>query len=79
MADMPNGEYDLAGLKHISLRDWFAGAGPRRDSGEFPQPPKGSGEPFDQFAVRVTETAYGFADAMLKRGEALKQESRPAW
>ena len=41
-------------------------------------PPQGSGEPFDQFAARVTDTAYRIAEAMVRQGRRLKNETYAA-
>ena len=42
-------------------------------------PPQGSGEPLDQFAARVTDSAYRLAEAMIKHGRKLKKEMPTAW
>jgi hypothetical protein len=70
----------MADLKDVELRDWFAGQALGGILANSHYPPQGSGEPFDQFAARVTESAYRFADAMMKQGRRLKKEQEgTAW
>jgi hypothetical protein len=66
-------------MKDMDLRDWFAGKalGGILANAHFPQ--QGSGEPFDQFAARVTDSAYRIAEAMLKEGRRRKKETSAAW
>jgi hypothetical protein len=70
----------MADLKDIELRDWFAGQALGGILANSHYPPQGSGEPFDQFAARVTDSAYRLADAMMKQGRRLKKEQEgTAW
>jgi hypothetical protein len=66
-------------VKDMELRDWFAGQalGGMLASAQYPR--QGSGEPFDQFAARVTDTAYRLAEAMMKEGRRRKKETAAAW
>jgi hypothetical protein len=68
----------MGDLKDLELRDWFAGhaLGGILSNGNYP--PQGSGEPIDQFAARVTDTAYQMAEAMIKQGRRLKKEEASA-
>ncbi len=75
MADMKNGEREMADMKDIELRDWFAGQALGGILANSQYPSQGSGEPFDQFAARVTDTAYKIAEAMMKQGRRLKNET----
>lgn len=63
----------MADIKDIELYDWFAG---QALCGLLSSSPyiQGSGEPADQHAARVTDSAYRMADAMLKEGRRLKKE-----
>jgi len=61
--------------KDVELRDWFAGQALGGILLHSHSPAQGSGEPFDQFAARVTESAYRVADAMMKHGHRLRKES----
>ncbi len=79
MADMNNGEREMADMKHIELRDWFAGQALGGMLSNSHYPPQGSGEPFDQFAARVTDSAYQIAEAMMKQERRLKKETTAAW
>jgi len=36
---------------------------------------RGSGEPFEQFAGKVTDSAYRIAEAMMKQGRRLKKDT----
>jgi hypothetical protein len=65
-------------MKDIDLRDWFAGHALGGILSNSHYPPQGSGEPFDQFAGRITESAYLLAEAMLKQGR-LRKEASSAW
>lgn len=65
----------MAEEQEMDLRDWFAGhalegllAGPNA-------PKKSGSESPDQYAVRVAEEAYLFADAMMR--EQAKRNGRP--
>ena len=61
--------------RDIELRDQFAGQALAGILSNAHFPPQGSGEPFDQFAARVTDSAYRIAEAMLRQGQRLKKES----
>ena len=66
-------------VKDTELRDWFAGQalGGILSNSQFP--PQSSGEPFDQFAARVTESAYRIAEAMMKQARRLKKDASAPW
>ncbi len=66
-------------LKTIELLDWFAGQALAGLLSKAPYPPQGSGEPGDQLAARVTDSAYRLGEAMLKQGRRLKKEASAAW
>jgi hypothetical protein len=68
----------MADMKDMELRDWFAGQALAGILANAHFPPQSSGEPFDQFAARVTDTAYRIAEAMMKQGQRLKRESSAA-
>jgi hypothetical protein len=63
----------------IGLRDWFAGQALAGILSNAQYPTQSSGEPFDQFAARVTDTAYRLAEAMMKQGRRLKKETGDDW
>jgi hypothetical protein len=63
----------------IGLRDWFAGQALVGILSNAQYPSQSSGEPFDQFAARVTDTAFRLAEAMIQQGRRLKKESSAAW
>ena len=69
----------MADMKDLELRDWFAGQALAGILSNVQYPPQGSGEPFDQFAARVTDSAYRLAEAMMKQGRRLKKETSAAW
>jgi hypothetical protein len=69
----------MADVKDIELRDWFAGQALGGILSNAQYPPQSSGEPFDQFAGRVTDSAYRIAEAMMKQGRRLKKETSAAW
>jgi hypothetical protein len=69
----------MADMKDMELRDWFAGQALAGILANAQFPPQGSGEPFDQFAGRATDTAYRIAEAMMKQGRRLKAETAAAW
>jgi hypothetical protein len=69
----------MADVKDMELRDRFAGQALAGILANAQYPPQGSGEPFDQFAARVTDTAYRIAEAMTKQGRRLKKETSTGW
>ena len=69
----------MADMKDMELSDWFAGQALAGILASAHYPPQGSGEPFDQFAARVTDTAYRIAEAMMKQGRRLKKETPTRW
>jgi hypothetical protein len=69
----------MTDMKDLDLRDWFAGQALGGILANPHYPPQGSGEPFDQFAARVTDSAYRIAKAMLKHGQRLKKGEAAAW
>jgi hypothetical protein len=68
----------MGDMKDIELRDWFAGQALGGMLANAHYPPQGSGEPFDQFVARVTDSAYRIAEAMMKQGRRLRQETATA-
>jgi hypothetical protein len=62
-------------MHEIELLDWFAGHALGGILANAHYPPQGSGEPFNQYAARVTDNAYRIADAMVKEGRRLKKEA----
>jgi hypothetical protein len=62
-------------MPEMELFDWFAGQALGGILANAQFPPQGSGEPFDQFAARVTDRAYRIADAMVREGRRLKKEA----
>jgi hypothetical protein len=71
-AEMKNGEQETAMIKVVELRDWFAGQALGGILANAHFPAQGSGEPFDQFAGRVTDIAYRVAEAMMCQARRLK-------
>jgi hypothetical protein len=69
----------MTDMKDMDLRDWFAGQALAGILSNVQYPAQSSGEPFDQFAARVTDTAYRLAEAMMKHGRRLKKETSAAW
>ena len=65
-------------MKDMELRDWFAGQALGGILANAQFPPQSFGEPFNQFAGRVTDTAYRIADAMIQQGRRLKSEASAA-
>ena len=66
----------MSDVKNIELDDWFAGQALTGILSNSQYPAQSSGEPFDQYAARVTDTAYRIADAMIKHGRRRKRESK---
>ncbi len=66
-------------MREIELRDWFAGQALAGILASSHYPPQSSGEPFDQFAARVTDSAYRLAEAMMRQGRRLNKETSAAW
>jgi hypothetical protein len=79
MAVIKNGEPVMADITHIELLDWFAGQALAGILASSHFPTQGSGEPFGQFAAKVTDLAFGIADAMMKQSRRLKKEATAAW
>ena len=48
----------MTDVKNIELDDWFAGQALMGILSNSQYPTQSSGEPFDQYAARVTDTAY---------------------
>lgn len=69
----------MADMKNLELFDWFAGHALGGILANSQYPPKGSGEPLDQYAARVTDMAYRIAEAMITQGRKLKKESTGVW
>lgn len=63
----------------MELRDWFAGQALVGILSNSQYPAQSSGEPFNQYAARVTDTAYRIAEAMMKEGRRMKKETSAAW
>lgn len=79
MASMQNGEQEKAPVKDLELRDWFAGQALAGILSSSHYPAQSSGEPFDQFAARVTDCAFRIGEVMLKQSRRLKKETSAAW
>ncbi len=79
MAEIKNGEREMAGTSAIELRDWFEGQALAGILSSSHYPPQGSGEPFDQFAGRVTDSAYRIAESMMSQARRLKKEKSGEW
>jgi hypothetical protein len=65
--------------KSMDLLDYFAGralTGILSNSQYYQQ---SDGEPYDQYAARVTDSAYKIADAMIKHGRILKKAATAGW
>ncbi len=69
----------MTDVKSIELGDWFAGQALLGILSNSQYPTQSSGEPFDQYAARVTDTAYKIAEAMMKHGRRLKREMCTTW
>ena len=69
----------MTDVKNIELGDWFAGQALLGILSNSQYPTQSSGEPFDQYAARVTDTAYKIAEAMMKHGRRLKREMCTTW
>jgi len=70
---------DTKAMNDTELRDWFAGQALVGLLSNSHYPPQGSGEPFDQFAGKVTDSAYRITEALMKQGRRLKKEATAAW
>ena len=66
-------------VQGMELLDWFAGQALMGILSNSQYPTQSSGEPFDQYAARVTDTAYKIADAMIKHGRRRKKEMCSTW
>ena len=69
----------MTDVKNFELDDWFAGQALMGILSNSHYPPQSSGEPFDQYAARITDTAYRIADAMIKHGRRRKKEMCSTW
>ena len=69
----------MANVQELELFDWFAGKALAGILANSQYPPKGSGEPMDQYVARVTDTAYRIAEAMIKEGRRLKKQTAGVW
>jgi hypothetical protein len=69
----------MEGMQHIDLRDWFAGQALVGILANSQYPIQASGEPFDQFAGKVTDSAYKIAEAMIKQGRRMKKDMTAGW
>jgi hypothetical protein len=69
----------MTDMKNIELEDWFAGQALLGILSNSTYPPQSSGEPFDQYAARVTDTAYKIAEAMIKHGRRRRKEMCSTW
>lgn len=69
----------MSGMSDLELRDWFAGQALAGILANAQYPPQGSGEPFDQFAGRVTDVAYRLAEAMMKQAKRMKKDPSAPW
>ena len=81
-AAFPNTGNHTWGLKPeigMTLRDWFAGQALAGILSSSHYPPQGLGEALDQFAAKVTDTAYHIAEAMMKKGRKLKNDGPATW
>jgi len=69
----------MTDVKIIELGDWFAGQALLGILSNSQYPTQSAGEPFDQYAARVTDTAYKISEAMMKHGRRLKREMCTTW
>jgi hypothetical protein len=69
----------MEGMQHIDLRDWFAGQALVGILANSQYPTQASGEPFDQFAGKVTDSAYKIAESMIKQGRRMKKDMTAGW
>jgi hypothetical protein len=69
----------MGDFKEMDQRQWFAGQALAGLLADDHYPSQGSGEPFEQYAVRLSDTAYRLADAMVQHGKRLKNEAPGAW
>ena len=65
----------MTAMNDMELLDWFAGQALGGILANTHFPTQGSGEPFDQFAARLTDSAYRIAEAMVRQGRRLKAET----
>jgi hypothetical protein len=66
-------------MQHMDLRDWFAGQALVGLLSNSQYPTQTSGEPFDQFAGKLTDSAYRIAEAMIKQARRMKKDTTAAW
>ena len=66
-------------MQHFDLRDWFAGQALVGLLSNSQYPTQASGEPFDQFAGKLTDSAYRIAEAMIKQARRLKKDTTATW
>jgi hypothetical protein len=69
----------MTDVKNIELDDWFAGQALLVILSNSQYPTQSAGEPFDQYAARLTDTAYKISDAMIKHGRRRKKEMCSTW
>ncbi len=69
----------MGDFKEMDQRHWFAGQALGGLLADEHYPSQGSGEPFEQYAARLSETSYRIADAMVQQGKKLKTEGPAAW
>jgi hypothetical protein len=69
----------MGDFKDMDLRHWFAGQALEGLLANEHYPSQGSGEPFEQFTARLSDTAFRIADAMVQHGKRLKNEAPVAW
>ena len=63
----------------VDLLEYFAGQALTGILSNPQYSQKSSGEPYDQYAARVTDSAYKIAEAMIKHGRRLKKEAASGW
>jgi hypothetical protein len=74
-----HGEFEMQEMNSFELRDWFAGQALAGMLSNPQCPQQVSGEPFDQYAAKMTDSAYRFAEAMMRQSNRLKKETTAAW